>query len=125
MQHVNLKEKRKICFIPIYGTIVFLLIIVNELKKIDELSRRQQAAYMSLAGLLGAVGIFAGGLLLGALFRIFGLDLDRLFDVLFVIIAVLFAWPLMTFPVIEYSKKAQKIIDDHYSNTPNTPLPPT
>ena len=102
-----MKERRKICLIPLFGAIIFLLMIVKEVKRIGKFSGKQLAAYMIVMGLLGGIGILLGCLVMYFL----RIDYESFFPAY--LICLLFVWVPVTLPVIEYARKAEKLIDEY------------
>lgn len=105
-----MKKYRKICLIPFFGSIIYFIMITKSLKKINKYSRKQALGYLVLMGLLAGIAFFIGGLISGLIFN--PNNNGAYFILLFIPLAILFAWPLMTLPLIEYSKKFDKLILD-------------
>ncbi|MCK9471903.1 MAG: hypothetical protein M0Q88_09145 [Bacilli bacterium] len=95
-------KSRKICFIPVYGPIIYFLIIVSTLKKENCYNIKKASGYILLMAFMGFIGMIMAGLI----FRV--LNLDYLF--LFYILGILFVWVAITVPVLNYSKYADKLI---------------
>lgn len=100
-----MKKLRKICFFPVYGPIIFFFIIAFKLKIIDKFSARKTFAYLLVMMIFGVIGMLMTGLCL----IIFNLNIGlNIYSLIFICV---FVWPLMTVPVLEYSKKAEIIFD--------------
>ena len=114
----KIKKYKKICWVPIYGPIIYLWIIIHELKKNDKFNGKKNASYMFLMGLLGTIGMFIGICFFALIFRALDLDVsgkeyEKLAVISCLLSAVFFLWPMMTLGVFKYAKEAQKMLQDN------------
>lgn len=105
-----MRKYRRICFIPLFGSIIYFLIITHYLKKIKKSKDGHPVRYLFMMGLLGAVGIFLSILLMSLIPIVRYKSL--FFQIIVLPICLLVAWPLVTIPLIEYEKRADKLILD-------------
>lgn len=102
-----MKNKIKICLIPIYGSIIYFFIITIRLAKIGKRNVKNEFRYLVTMAFLGSIGMLMAGLLLKVLQKNFEGKL-----IIYIVLSVLFVWPLITLPVIQYSNKAKQIFEN-------------
>lgn len=102
-----MKNNRKICLIPVYGSIIYFFIITIRLAKIGKRNVKNEFRYLVTMAFLGSIGMLMAGLFL----KILQINFEEKLIIYF-IVSVLFVWPLITLPVIEYSNKANRIFEN-------------
>lgn len=104
-----MKESRRICLIPFFGSVIYLIKISFKAMKSKKVSTKTHFKYMLWAGLFGALGILIAGLFMRIINQIFTVN-EELNKIFLLISAWLFMWPLITLPIIEFDKKITQIL---------------
>jgi len=99
----KIMKYKKICFIPIWGSIIYFFIIVTTLKKENCFNMKKTSAYMFIMCFMGFIGMIMSGLILRVL--------NQNNQLLFYILGFIFIWVLITIPVMNFSKEAERLLN--------------
>lgn len=97
------EEFKKIMFHSIYGPIILFFIITVRLRAIEKFSMKKEFKYLLVMAIFGSIGMLMTGLCMAIFNLEFGINV---YSFIFI---CLFVWPLISFPVIRYTKKAEVI----------------
>lgn len=115
-----MKKIRWLCFIPFWGALIYIILVIMRLFKAKKGSISLVLKHLLVLGILSFASIIAGMFIVSSIMKLFNIRIDNanIENLIISLQVCLFAWPVISFVAIKLDKRVELLLRQDNSETP-------